>query len=196
MRKLRLSSRDTSRPCLGAAGRSAGRGGRGSFQVKVRPPETRGFCPAFLPRAWPCKLALTIPALPLSFSPFNPKPQREEEGWERAGPSQPGSPPLRPEPQVCLHSWGTSWSPHLGQKGTTRSSVYSGLSGSQQELFSSKMKRKQTLCQVNRRHCSQRWQGPFVGPACEVSGSLIQGESLLKWRLWLEGSGPQCVIYV
>ena len=92
MRKLRLSSRDTSRPCLGAAGRSAGKGGRGGFQVKVRPPETRGLWPAFLPHAWPCKLALTFPALPLSFSPFNPKPQREEEGLGEGRPLPAGQP--------------------------------------------------------------------------------------------------------
>ncbi|CAI9156124.1 unnamed protein product [Rangifer tarandus platyrhynchus] len=50
--------------------------------------------------------------------------------------------------RLALRCWGTSWSPHLGQKGTARSSVYSGLSGSQRELFPSKMKRKQTLCQA------------------------------------------------
>lgn len=64
---------------------------------------------------------------------------------------------------MCLHSWGACSAPHLRKKSTTRSSVYSGISGSQRELFSSEMKRKRTICQVNRGHCSQRCQGPFVG---------------------------------
>lgn len=73
--------------------RRAGRGRRGCFQVKVRPPHSLVLCPPLLPHTWPCTLALTSAALPLSFSPFNLRPQTEEEGGARAPPGQAATPP-------------------------------------------------------------------------------------------------------
>lgn len=105
--------------------------------------------------------------LPLSFPPIQCETQREKEGLERERPLPTGRRATPPAGagglQGLFAQLGSLLAPHLQEKGTTRSSVYSGISGSQRELFSSEMKRKQTICQVNRRHCSQRCQGLSVG---------------------------------
>ena len=178
MRKLRPSSQDSSRPCRGAACGSAGRGGWGGFQVKVRPPETRGLCPALLPHTWPCKLALTFPAQPLSFSPFSPNHSGEE------GPGA-GSPARAARASGLFAQLGHKLVTPPRAERHPRSSVYSGLSGSQRELFPSKMKRKQRLCQVNRQHCSQRWQAPLWDQPVRSAGPQYrEAASRRGGRVW------------
>lgn len=140
---------------------------------------TLGLTPSLLPRAWPCKLTLTFRALAFELPPIQCETQREREGREREKPL-PARPRATPPTgarglQGLFAQLGRLLAPHLQEKGTTRSSVYSRISGSQRELFSSQMKRKQTICQVNRRHCFPM-SGPFCGLAFEAGGSLVQGQ--------------------
>jgi hypothetical protein len=122
--------------------------------------------PSLLPHPWPCKLALTFPGLPLSFPLFNGQSQRKKKGWlgGQAPAAPPGATPLpRTGPPGSVCTVGAQCSaPHLREKSSARSSVDSGISGSPRELFSSELKRKRTICQVNRRHCSRPCRGPFL----------------------------------
>lgn len=136
----------------------------------------------------------------MSFSPFTAETTKGERGRARGkGPSRLGPGATPPQAQeassICLHSWGACSAPHLRKKSTTRSSVYSGISGSQRELFSSEMKRKRTICQVNRRHCSPRCQGPFVGrPLRSVAPSRRESAYSKEMRGpgWRAGRLLQC----
>lgn len=77
--------------CGAVSSEEQGRGHSGRIQVQVRPPP-------YLALQIGCDLS----ALPLSFSPFSLKPQREKEGGERGRPP-PARPPVgaRPPGSVC-----------------------------------------------------------------------------------------------